>query len=729
MPGPNTRDKMADAMPEFVHYEIRDQVAVLTVDNPPVNALSPGVAEAIDAAVERAAADPEARAAVLIGAGSTFIAGADIRFFETINARETSLERSRAIHARLRHIEDCSKPLVAAIHGTALGGGLEFAMACHYRVAAPTGRVGQPEVSLGIIPGAGGTQRLPRLCGAAMALEMCTLGQYVPAARALAEGIVDRIIEGDLLSGAVAFALEKAAANDSVRKSRNLNLTIANNTASVAECDRTRETLRKTARGAHAPYAAVDAIEAGIRLGFDEGSRREIEIFADCVLSTESRSMVKLFFAEREVPKIPDVPKDTSTLEIRTAAVVGAGTMGGGIAMNYANAGIPVLLKEVTQEALDRGLATIRRNYQSSVSKGKMTPEQLERTMALITPTVTYEGFEKVDIVTEAVFENFDLKKATFTELGRVTRPECILASNTSTLDIDEFAKASGRPGKVIGTHFFSPANVMKLVEIVRGRETAKETIATCMKLARRLNKVGVLAGNCFGFVANRMIAYYMREAYLLLEEGARVAEVDAALVEFGMPVGPFAMQDIAGIDVGARIRQYLRSIGKERAEGPQSPVPDWLFEMGRYGQKTGAGWYRYEAGSRKPIVDPLIEDLANKAAAERGIDRHAISDDEIVARIMTALANEGANILEEGYALRAGDVDVIYVYGFGFPRHRGGPMFYADTVGLPAVLGRVREYRERFGDYWTPASLLERLAASGGTFYGWSAERRGAGA
>src|SRR5229473_1239919 len=606
-------------MSELVRYEVRDQVAIVTVDNPPVNALSPGVPEAIEAAVARAAQDDAARAVVLIGAGTTFIAGADIRFFETITTRAASLDRSRSVHARLRHIEDCPKPVVAAIHGTALGGGLEFAMACHYRVAVASAKVGQPEVLLGIIPGAGGTQRLPRLAGAAMALEMCTLGQHIPAERALSEGMIDRVIEADLLACAIAFAREQAQSGG-IRKSREQNAKIADRAAALAACAQARETLKKTARGARAPYAAVDAIQAGIEQGFDAGSAREIDIFAGCVLSTESRAMVKLFFAEREIAKIPDVPRDTPTLEIRTAAVVGAGTMGGGIAMNYANAGIPVLLKEVTQEALDRGLATIRRNYQSSVSKGKMTPEQLERTMALITPSVTYEGFEKVDIVTEAVFENFDLKKATFTELGRVTRPECILASNTSTLDIDEFAKASGRPGKVIGTHFFSPANVMKLVEIVRGRETAKETIATCMKLARKLNKVGVLVGNCFGFVANRMIAYYMREAYLLLEEGARVAEIDAALVEFGMPVGPFAMQDIAGIDVGARIRQYLRSIGRERAEGPQSPVPDWLFEMGRYGQKTGAGWYRYEAGSRKPIVDPLIEDLAKKAAAARGV-------------------------------------------------------------------------------------------------------------
>ena len=713
-----------DPMSELVHYEIRDQVAVITVDNPPVNALSPGVPEAIEAAVSRAAKDPQARAAVLIGAGSTFIAGADIRFFETIASRESSIERSHAIHARLAHIENCSKPLIAAIHGTALGGGLEFAMACHYRVAVPAAKVGQPEVLLGIIPGAGGTQRLPRLAGAAMALEMCTHGQHIPAERALAEGIIDRIIAGDLLSGAIAFALEKAQSGG-VRKSREIEEKIQPRAAALAACTKTREALGKTARGARAPYAAVEAMEAAIELGFDAGSAREIEIFADCVLSTESHAMVKLFFAEREVAKIPDVPKDTPTLEIRSAAVVGAGTMGGGIAMNYANAGIPGLLKEVTQEALDRGLAIIRKNYQSSASKGRISQQQMDRALSLITPTLTFDGFDSVDIVTEAVFENMDLKKTTFADLGRVTKPDCILASNTSTLDIDEFARASGRPAKVIGTHYFSPANVMKLLELVRGSETSKETIATGMKIAKKLNKIGVLVGNCFGFVANRMVAYYMREAYLLLEEGASVQQIDQALVHFGMPVGPFGMQDIAGIDVGARIRQYLRSIGKERSEGPQSVVPDWLFDMGRYGQKTGAGWYHYEAGSRTPIPDPLIDDLARKAAAERCVTRRAMTDEEIVARITTALANEGANILDEGFALRPGDIDVMYVHGFGFPRHRGGPMYYADTVGLKTVLDRVHRYRAEFGDYWHPAPLLEQLATAGGTFYGRSRESR----
>jgi 3-hydroxyacyl-CoA dehydrogenase len=711
-------------MSELVRYEILDQVAVITVDNPPVNALSPGVPEAIEAAVTRAAQDPKARAAVLIGAGSTYIAGADIRFFKTIATRQSSIERSRAIHNRLLHIENCSKPLVAAIHGTALGGGLEFAMACHYRVAVPSAKVGQPEVLLGIIPGAGGTQRLPRLAGAAMALEMCTLGQHIPAPRALADGLVDRLIEGDLLTGAIAFALEKAQSGG-IRKSRDLDDKIQPRAAAAAACAKTREGLAKTARGARCPYAAVDAIQAGIEQGFEAGCSREIEIFADCVLSTESHAMVKLFFAEREVGKIPDVPKDTPTLEIRTAAVVGAGTMGGGIAMNYANAGIPVLLKEVSQDALDRGLATIRKNYQSSASKGKISQQQMDRALGLITSTLAYDGFASVDIVTEAVFENMDLKRATFADLGRVTKPDCILASNTSTLDIDEFAHASGRPAKVIGTHYFSPANVMKLIEIVRGRETSKETIATCMKIAKRLNKTGVLVGNCFGFVANRMVAYYMREAYLLLEEGANVEQIDQALVRFGMPVGPFGMQDIAGIDVGARIRQYLRSIGKERSEGPQSVVPDWLFDMCRYGQKTGAGWYRYEPGSRTPIPDPLIDDLARKAAAERGVTRRAMTDDEIVARITTALANEGANILDEGFALRPGDIDVIYVHGFGFPRHRGGPMYYADTVGLKTVLDRVHSYRAEFGDYWHPAPLLQRLAQEGSTFYAWGAGNR----
>ena len=703
-------------MSNVVRYEVTERVAVLTIDNPPVNALGSGVLEAIEDAVARGLADPEVDALVLMGAGTTFVAGADINIFKTLKTREQSLERSGNTHARLKRFEDARKPLIAAIHGNALGGGLELAMACHYRVATADAKLGQPEVLLGIIPGAGGTQRLPRLCGAEMALEMCTEGKPVPASRAYASGIVDRVVDRDLREGAIRFARERAGAG-APRKTRDLREKIADRDAGLAACAAARTALGKTSRGARAPYAAVDAIEAALTMDFDAGSVRERELFASSVVSTESRALVHLFFAEREAAKVGDVPKDTSAREIQRAAVLGAGTMGGGIAMTYANAGVPVLLKDVDDAALERGLATIRKNYESSVSKGKMTAAALERTMALITPATTYDGFDTTDIVVEAVFENMELKKSTFAELARVTRPDAVLASNTSTLDIDELARASGRPAQVIGHHFFSPANVMKLLEIVRGRETSRETIATSLKLARRLGKVGVVVGNCFGFVANRMLAYYLREAHLLLEEGAGVPQIDGALMEFGLPVGPYGMQDIAGIDVGARIRQYLKSTGMTRAEGPQSEVPDRLYEMGRYGQKTGAGWYRYEPGSRTPIPDPLIDELAEEAARRRGITRRSISDDEIIARIMTALANEGARVLEEGYANRAGDIDVIYCYGFGYPRHRGGPMFYADTVGLEVVLARVKEYRNRFGDYWTPSPLVERLVAAGRGF------------
>jgi 3-hydroxyacyl-CoA dehydrogenase len=705
-------------MSELVRYEIKDGVAVVTIDNPPVNALSPAVWDGIDKAVARASADPAAEAIVLVGAGTTFIAGADIKVFDTLKTREDSFSRSAGTHALLRRMEDAAKPLVAAIHGHALGGGLEVAQACHFRVATGDAKVGQPEVLLGIIPGAGGTQRLPRLAGAKLALEMSTDGKPVPAPKALAAGILDRIVEGDLLTGAILFAKAKAKARE-IRKSRDVAISADAAEAALEATAAMRASLKKSAKGMVAPFAAVDAIEAGIRHGFDAGSERERELFAERVVSTESRALRHLFFAEREVAKVPDIPKDTPTSDIRRAAVVGAGTMGGGIAMTYANAGIPVLLKDVDDAALTRGLATIRKNYDVTMSKGKMTAVQVEQTMALITPTTTYDGFDRVDIVVEAVFENMDLKKSTFAELGQVTRPDCVLASNSSTLDIDEFARASGRPAQVVGHHFFSPANVMKLLEIVRGLETSKEVIATSLKLAKKLGKVGVVVGNCFGFVANRMLAYYMREAYLLLEEGASVEQIDRVLTDFGLPVGPFGMQDIAGIDVGARIRQYLASIGKSRAEGPQSAVPDRLFAMGRYGQKTGAGWYRYDApGSRNRTPDPLIDQLAAEEAARRGVTRRAVSDDEIIARITTALANEGARVLEDGFATRPGDIDIIYAYGFGFPRPSGGPMFYAETVGLDTVLARVKEYRERFGDYWEPAPLLERMVAEGRGFY-----------
>jgi len=669
--------------------------------------------EGLDAAVARANADPAVDGLVLIGAGSTFIAGVDIKVFDTIGSREAALERSAGIHALLRRLEDSRKPLIAAIHGHALGGGNEVAMSCHFRIATADAFVGQPEVRLGIIPGAGGTQRLPRLAGPAIALELCTIGAPISAARALSAGIIDQIAKSDLRNEAI-IAARDAAARGARRKTRERSDQVTDIAAGLAACEQTRKSLAKGARGASAPLAAVDAIEAGLRSGFDAGSIVERERSADCITSIESRALRYLFFAEREVRHIPDVPKETPTRAIHRAAIVGAGTMGGGIAMTYAGAGIPVLLKDVDERALERGLATIRGNFEAACSKGRMTAAEMARALALITPTTTYDGFESADIVVEAVFEDMALKTGTFADLGRVTHPGCVLASNTSTFDIDLLAQASGRAQAVVGHHFFSPANVMKLLEIVRGRETSPEVIATSLALAKRLGKVGVVVGNCFGFVANRLLAYYMREAYLMLEEGASVTQIDAALVAFGMPVGPFGMQDIAGIDVGARIRQHLAAQGKTRADGPQSEVPDRLYDLGRYGQKTGAGWYRYEAGSRTRIADPLVERIAEEAAARRGVTRGPVSNEEIVARSMTALANEGARVLEEGYALRASDIDVIYCYGFGFPRHRGGPMFYAETVGVPTVLRQLEEYRRRFGEYWRPAPLLERLVAEG---------------
>jgi 3-hydroxyacyl-CoA dehydrogenase len=691
----------------LVRTELEDGVAVLTIDNPPVNALSAEVWAAIDGAVAAAAADPATRAIVLVGAGATFVAGADIHGFKRLRTREDALARVGGSHQILRRIEDTAKPVVAAIHGNAFGGGLELAMACHYRVAVGDASVGQPEVLLGIIPGAGGTQRLPRLAGAALAIEMCVEGKPVRAPRALAAGIVDQLVD-DVRAGAIAFA--KAAPG--IRKTRELGLDVDAGRAAVAAA---RGALRSRLP---APIAVLDAIEAAMTGSFEDGSARERELFAACVVSTESRALRHLFFAEREASKVPDVSRATPVAPIARAAVLGAGTMGGGIAMAYASAGIPVLLKDVDDAAVERGMATIRKNYEASVAKGKLAPEAYARTIALITPTTTWDGFGEVDVVVEAVFEDMALKRATFAELARVTRPSCILATNTSTLDLDEFGAASGRLPQVIGHHFFSPANVMKLLEIVRGKETSPETIATSVALAKRLGKVAAVVGNCFGFVANRMLGYYMREAYLLLEEGASVPQIDGVLTAFGMPVGPFGMQDIAGLDVGARIRQYLASVGKTRAEGPQSEVPDRLYQLGRYGQKTGAGWYRYEPGSRSRIADPLVDELAAEAAAKRGVARRAIADDEILARVMTALANEGARVLEDGYALRAGDLDVIYCHGFGFPRHRGGPMFYADTVGLTTVRARVEDYRARLGDHWQVAPLLDRLASAGRGFH-----------
>ncbi len=689
---------------------------MVTIDNPPVNALSPGVPEAIQTAIEQAAADAQVRAIVVIGAGRTFIAGADIREFIKI----VKGERPRiALLPFLLAIEDCAKPVVMAIHGSALGGGLETAMAGHYRVATPAAQVGQPEVSLGIIPGAGGTQRLPRLAGVPKAVEMCALGEPVRAPEALALGIIDRVIEGDLLTGAIAFAREIAAAPPPKARERDAKL----RGFDPAVFAPIREEARKRKRGQKAPLAAIEAVEAATRLPFDEGCRREAELFNQCLFSTQSQALIHAFFAERAVARIPDVPKEVPVSEIRRAAVIGAGTMGGGIAMNYANAGIPVLMKEVSQEALDRGLQTIRRNYASSVSKGKLTQAAMDQRLALITPQLSYDGFEQADIIVEAVFEGMAVKKQVFSEIDRIAKPDAILASNTSYLDIDEIASATGRPEMVLGHHFFSPANVMRLMEIVRGKATAKPVLATSMALARRLNKIAVVAGNARGFIGNRMLGPYRREAEFVLEEGASVEQVNQALYDFGMPMGPLAMLDLAGLDIGWRIRQEFRQLEEPGVRRPL--VADLLCEQGRFGQKTGRGWSRYDE-QRRPLPDPEVAALIEKTAAAAGIHRRQVSGQEIVDRCIFALVNEGARLLEEGIALSAGDIDIVYIHGYGFPSWRGGPMFYADTVGLKTVLARIEEFDQQHGvELWSPAPLLRRLAESGQTFESFDAHSR----
>jgi len=698
-------------MSELVLLSKDGDVAIITVNNPPVNALSPGVPEGIAAAVEEISKDARIKAGVLVGGGSTFIAGADIKEFGRVTSGE---RKGGSLLPLLAAIEDCPKPLIAAIHGTAFGGGLEVAMAFHYRVAAPTAQVGQPEVKLGIIPGAAGTQRLPRLAGTAKAVEMCAFGEPVRAKEALDHGIIDSIIEGDLLAGAVAFAREVVAKNEQPPRTRERSEKLGDEQTNAQVFAAAREQAKKTRRGQTAPLAAIEAVEAATRLSFEEGCRKEAELFRDCLFGDQSKALIHVFFGEREVARIPDIPKETPRIEIKKAAVIGAGTMGGGIAMNYANAGIPVLLKESSQEMLDRGLATIKKNYANSVKKGRFSQEVMDRRMALITPALTYDGFEDADIVTEAVFEGMELKKEVFAELDKVCKPEAILASNTSTLNIDEIASATSRPQQVIGHHFFSPANVMRLLEIVRGKATSKEVIASSMALAKKLKKVGVLVGNCRGFVGNRMLAPYMREAQFLVEEGARPEEVDAALYKFGMAMGPLAMGDLAGLDVGWRIRKEYKHLEDPNARHPV--VVDRLCEMGRYGQKTGAGWYRYDE-SRKATPDPEVEELIRQLAAEAGIQRREIGGDEIIERTMYALVNEGARILEEGYALRAVDIDIIYINGYGYPAWRGGPMWYADTVGLKKVFDRIVEFHAQHGELWQPAPLLKLLAEQGKTF------------
>jgi 3-hydroxyacyl-CoA dehydrogenase len=695
-------------MSTLVKVSKENDIAVITIDNPPVNALSPGVPEGISAAIEEMNRDAAVQAAVVIGAGRTFVAGADIKEF----GKMVAAGRRGSLLPLLRQIEDSGKPVVMAIHGQAFGGGLELAMAGHYRVASPSARVGQPEVSLGIIPGAGGTQRLPRLVGVAKAVEMCADGKPISAREAADLGLIDKLIDGDLLPGAIGFAREVAGkpAPKTRERSEKMGTGAENGPLFVAA----REMARKKMRGLKAPLAAIDAIEAGRRLSFEEGCEAEAKLFTECLFSDQSKALIHVFFGEREVSKIPDVPKETPVLPVNRVAVVGSGTMGGGIAMAFANAGIPVLLKDVDEAALDLGMGKIRKNYASSVQRGRFTQGFVDERLQLIRRVLTYDDFSGVDMVVEAVFEGMALKKAVFTELDRVCRAGAILATNTSTLNIDEIAGATSRPQAVIGTHFFSPANVMRLLEIVRGKKTSKEVIATSMQLAKKLGKIGVLVGNCRGFVGNRMFGPYRREAQFLVEEGAGIEAVDQALVEFGNAMGPLATGDLAGLDVGWRIRKEYRHLEKPGIRQPFAE--DRLCEMGRYGQKTLKGWYQYDE-NRRASADPEVTALVRKWSAEAGIPQRGISSDEIVERCIYALVNEGARILEEGYALRAVDIDIIYLNGYGFPAYRGGPMWYADTVGLAKVYQRICEFERQHGEIWALAPLLKRLAEAGKTF------------
>jgi 3-hydroxyacyl-CoA dehydrogenase len=693
-------------MSEVVSYRLEGDIGVIGVDYPPVNALGQGVREGLVNCLRQGLEDDQAKALVVIGEGRTFPAGADIREFGKPPA-------GPALPDVISEYESSDKLVIAAIHGTALGGGLEVALGCDYRVALESAKVGLPEVKLGLLPGAGGTQRLPRLVGAKAALDMIVGGNPVKAKDAYKVGIVDEVVGGDLLEGALAYARKLVADNAPLRKIRDLD--VKKEDADLFT--NYEKSIARKQRGFKAPFHCIKAVQAAVELPFDEGMKRERELFAELLVSAESRAQRHVFFAEREVAKVPGLPKDTAKRDVNSAAIIGAGTMGGGIAMNFANAGIPVKILEVKEEALEKGIAVIRKNYENTAKKGRITQEQVEQRMALIQPTLSYDDLSDVDLVIEAVFENMDVKKAVFTELDRVCKPGAILATNTSTLDVNRIASFTKRPEDVVGMHFFSPANVMKLLENVRGEKTSDEVVATVMDLSRRIGKVGVLVGVCHGFVGNRMLHKRQAEAVQLVNEGANPAQVDKVLFDLGFPMGPFAMSDLAGMDVGYRIREELRKEDPDNA--PPRNWTDDLVEQGRLGQKTQAGVFDYKEGDRTPVPSSEVDALIAKFREENGIQPRDISDQEILERCMYIMVNEGAKILEEGIAARPLDVDVIWIYGYGFPVYRGGVLFWADSVGLKTIYDKVSQiYQETGSDTWKPAALLEKLAKEGKGFY-----------
>jgi len=694
-------------MSEVTPYSVRGGIAVITMSNPPVNGLGHPLRIAIMDGLKRAAEDPGVEAVVVIGSDKAFSGGADISEFNTPKAG-----MDPTLHQIIDTLEAMRKPVVAAIGGFAMGGGLELALACHYRVAAPGTQLALPEVKLGILPGAGGTQRLPRAIGAEAALDLMVSGNPVTPEKA-PKGLIDEIVQGGLLDAAIGFAAKAVAEKRPLRRLRDERATIAGDAAAFFEAAKDR--VAKQSRGYPAPPKIVACVEAAVTMPFDEGRRFERARFEELVVTSESKAMRHAFFGERAVDKIPDVPKDTPAIDVKSAAIIGAGTMGGGIAMAFANAGIPVKLLDVQQEALDRGIAVIRKNYAATVEKGRLAQADMDKRIGLIQPTLAYGDLKDCDLALEAVFEKMELKREVFRRLDEVMKPDAILATNTSTLDLNEIAASTRRPESVVGLHFFSPANVMRLLEIVRGAKTSKPVLASAMKLSKRLRKVGIVSGVCDGFIGNRMMEEYLRQALFLVDEGAAPQDIDKALQEWGLAMGPFAMLDMAGQDIGWAVRKRRLSVPNARA---YSGWIDRVCELGRFGQKTGAGVYKYETGDRTPRPDRDVEKLIEAYRKEIGVTPRAVSAAEIVERCIFALSNEGARILEEGIALRAVDIDMVYLTGYGFPVYRGGPMFYADTVGLQNVLASIRKYAKGYhGECWEPAPLLAKLAAEGKTF------------
>jgi 3-hydroxyacyl-CoA dehydrogenase len=687
-------------MTDAVLRSTQGRIAILTVNNPPVNALAAGVRDGIKDGVEAFGKDPNIDAIVLIGGGRTFIAGADIREFG-------KPPKGANLNDVIATMENCPKIVVAALHGTPLGGGLETALGAHYRVSLASTRVGLPEVHLGLLPGAGGTQRLPRLTGAKYALDAIISGRHIPAPEAKTRGIIDAIVEGDLLAGAVAHAQMLVAQKAPLRRVRDLKATLE----SPDLFKETEKAIARRARGFKAPWSIIKCVQAAVELPFDEGIKRERELFLELLTSQESAAQRYYFFAEREAAKVLDVPADTPQREIKKGGIVGAGTMGGGIAMNFANAGIPVTLLEVKQEALDRGLKTIRTNYENTAKRGGMKAEDVDKRMALIKPTLTYDDLKDSDVIIEAVFETMEVKEGVFTKLDEVAKPGAVLATNTSGLDVNQIANYTKRPGDVIGMHFFSPANVMKLLENVRGKATQKDVIATVMSLSKKIGKIPVLVGVCEGFVGNRMLRQRGIQSSYMMEEGALPQQIDKVIYDFGFPMGPFAMSDLAGNDVGWRIRQGKKE-KEQRNVRYTGYIADAICELGRFGQKTGAGYFKYNLPDRTPIPDPEVEKIIEETSKKLGITRRAISDQEILERCLYPMVNEGAKILAEGMAQRSLDIDVIWVNGYGWPVYRGGPMWWADNVvGLKTIHDALLKYRDASGDpFWEPAPLLKKL-------------------